>query len=100
MPVMLSNRLAFISLAVACIAAAAGGGYVATRQNVIPAPATAVALPAPVAGKPVHETEAATGAPPNGQPRPANPAPAAAPPSSPAASSSPVLSGPAASRAS
>jgi hypothetical protein len=29
---MLSNRLPFIALAVACIAAAAGGGYLATRH--------------------------------------------------------------------
>ena len=38
---MLSNRLAFAALAVACIGAAAGGGYLATRQNVVPAPASA-----------------------------------------------------------
>jgi len=38
---MLSNRLAFAALAVACIGAAAGGGYLATRQNTIPAPASA-----------------------------------------------------------
>jgi hypothetical protein len=38
---MLSNRLAFAVLATACIAAAAGGGYLATRQNAVPAPASA-----------------------------------------------------------
>jgi hypothetical protein len=38
---MLSNRLAFAALATACIAAAAGGGYLATRQNAVPAPASA-----------------------------------------------------------
>jgi len=38
---MLSNRLAFAALDVACIGAAAGGGYLATRQNTIPAPASA-----------------------------------------------------------
>ncbi|HZT78268.1 MAG TPA: TrbI/VirB10 family protein [Vicinamibacterales bacterium] len=38
---MLSNRLAFAALAVACIAAAAGGGYLGTRQNAVPAPASA-----------------------------------------------------------
>ena len=38
---MLSNRLAFLALATACIAAAAGGGYLATRQNAVPAPASA-----------------------------------------------------------
>ena len=44
---MFSNRLAFIALALACIAAAAGGGYLATRQNAVPTPASAqVASPA------------------------------------------------------
>jgi len=38
---MLSNRLAFAALAIACIGAAAGGGYLATRQNVVPSPASA-----------------------------------------------------------
>ena len=38
---MLSNRLAFAALAVACIAAAAGGGYLASRQNAVPTPASA-----------------------------------------------------------
>lgn len=42
---MLSNRLAFAALAIACIGAAAGGGYLATRQNTIPAPAAAQAQP-------------------------------------------------------
>ena len=47
---MLSNRLAFAALAIACIGAAAGGGYLATRQNTVPTPASAqgqVAGPAP-----------------------------------------------------
>jgi hypothetical protein len=35
---MLSNRLAFAALAIACIGAAAGGGYLATRQNTVPKP--------------------------------------------------------------
>jgi len=43
---MLSNRLAFAALAVACIAAAAGGGYLASRQNTVPTPASAQAGPA------------------------------------------------------
>jgi len=43
---MLSNRLAFVALATACIGAAAGGGYLATRQNVVPAPTSAEQLPA------------------------------------------------------
>jgi hypothetical protein len=38
---MLSNRLAFAALAIACIGAAAGGGYLATRQNTVPTPASA-----------------------------------------------------------
>src|SRR4051794_13918595 len=38
---MLSNRLAFAALVIACIGAAAGGGYLATRQNTIPAAASA-----------------------------------------------------------
>jgi hypothetical protein len=38
---MFSNRLAFIVLGGACMAAAAGGGYLAMRQNTLPAPAAA-----------------------------------------------------------
>ena len=38
---MLSNRFAFAALAIACIGAAAGGGYLATRQNTVPTPASA-----------------------------------------------------------
>jgi Bacterial conjugation TrbI-like protein len=38
---MLSNRLAFAALAIACLGAAAGGGYLATRQNTVPTPASA-----------------------------------------------------------
>jgi len=64
---MLSNRLAFAALAVACIGAAAGGGYLASRQNTVPVPAAAQAqpataaspAPAPRAAQPVQETEAA-----------------------------------------
>jgi hypothetical protein len=70
---MLSNRLAFVALAIACIGAAAGGGYLATRQNVVPAPASAemqapAAAPAlaateqvPAAPQAVQETEAVVG---------------------------------------
>ncbi len=43
------NRLPFAALAVACLAAAAAGGYIATRQNAIPAPASAQTGPVPVA---------------------------------------------------
>ncbi len=66
---MLSNRLAFAALATACIAAAAGGGYLASRQNAVPAPVAATSAPAvspaPVASgpaeRPVQETEAVVG---------------------------------------
>jgi type IV secretory pathway VirB10-like protein len=73
---MSSNRLALAALALACIASAAAGGYLATRQNAVPTPAAAMtpeptapaaATPAstpagaPVAAvpeRPVQETEA------------------------------------------
>jgi hypothetical protein len=61
---MQSNRLAFAALAVACIAAAAGGSYVASRQNVTPPVATAPGALAPATGSPstpVQETEALVG---------------------------------------
>ena len=69
---MLSNRLAFAALATACMAAAAGGGYLASRQNAVPAPVAATsapgsaAAPAPAsaapAERPVQETEGVVGA--------------------------------------
>lgn len=56
---MLSNRLALSALVVACIAAAAGGGYLATRQSIVPAPAAQTTkAPAPEV---VQETEAVIG---------------------------------------
>jgi type IV secretory pathway VirB10-like protein len=74
---MFSNRLAFAALALACIAAAAGGGFLASRQNTVPAPAMAQsptsATPATgaapttaptslaTAERPVQETEAVVG---------------------------------------
>jgi hypothetical protein len=90
---MFSNRLAFAALALACIAAAAGGGYFASRQNATPvpvmaAPAATVApatAPAETAGpssaataeKPVQETEAVVGdAPPKPAQTPEAPEPA------------------------
>jgi len=45
---MSSNRLAIAALALACIASAAAGGYLATRQNAVPTPAAAM-TPEPVA---------------------------------------------------
>jgi hypothetical protein len=61
---MLSNRLAFAALAVACIAAAAGGSYVASRQNAAPPAATAPGALAPETNSPstpVQETEGLVG---------------------------------------
>ena len=57
---MLSNRLAFAAVAIACIGAAAGGGYLATRQNTVPTPASAqtAAAAAPAAAQPVAATVA------------------------------------------
>jgi type IV secretory pathway VirB10-like protein len=57
---MLSNRLAFAALAVACIAAAAGGSYFATRQNSaspLKTDETVVGVSKPAAA-PVQESEA------------------------------------------
>ena len=71
---MLSNRLAFAALAVGCLGAAAGGGYLASRQNAVPAPVAAQAQPPAAttpqspAAQPVQETEAVVGDP---APRPA-----------------------------
>jgi type IV secretory pathway VirB10-like protein len=41
---MVPNRLAFAALGVACVAAAAGGAYVATRHNAADPPATSTAF--------------------------------------------------------
>jgi hypothetical protein len=99
---MLSNRAAFALLAVACITAAGGGAYLATRHGVpsaVPVDASAPsATPAIVndAPKPVQETEAVVGEAPrvvppaptpasrrreeNSRPAPPRPAPRAAQP--------------------
>jgi len=65
---MLSNRLAFAALAIACIGAAAGGGYLATRQNVVPSPASAQVQPvepaAPAPSSPATAEQPLTTAPP------------------------------------
>jgi len=64
---MNSNRFAFAALGLACILAAAGGGYLASRQNATSQPVAAAAAPSPAvpspsaatpAGQPVQETEA------------------------------------------
>lgn len=71
---MFSRPMAFLLLALGCVTAAAGGAYVATRQNVVAEPTavaeTAVpAVPAadgtaaPAASQPVAETETAVSAP-------------------------------------
>jgi len=69
---MFSHRLAFAALGAACIAAAAGGGYLASRQNAVPAPVAAssttslASIPGPAPAdvtpeRPVQETEAVVG---------------------------------------
>ena len=67
---MFPNRLALAVLAVACVGAAAGGGYLAQRQNTVTIPAAAQTQPADFATsspstapaeKPVQETEAVVG---------------------------------------
>jgi len=69
---MNSNRFAFAALGHACILAAAGGGYLASRQNATsqPVAAAAPAVPSPSApsasaatpaSQPVQETEATVG---------------------------------------
>jgi hypothetical protein len=60
---MLSNRFAFGALAIACIGAAAGGGYIASRQNNAVSTATAAStsgqsLTPSSTTAPVQETEA------------------------------------------
>jgi len=69
---MFPNRLALAVLAVACVGAAAGGGYLAQRQNTVTIPAAAQTQTQPAdfatsspstapAEKPVQETEAVVG---------------------------------------
>lgn len=76
---MLSNRAAFAALALACIAAAAGGGYLASRQSpeLATQPAAAAAPDQKPGTQPVQETEAVVGDRDPGPP--AAPAPAPAP---------------------
>lgn len=80
---MPSNRFAFVAVAVACVAAAGGGSYLATRQNVasVAIPAAAASAPA----EPVEETGALVGTPSRPQPVASRAAQIPASPSSPAA---------------
>ena len=84
---MFSRPLAFLLLALACITAAAGGAYVATRRTAPEVPAATAAAPATPAAsakaapaQPVTETEATVSAPkPESAPEPAAKAEPAAP---------------------
>lgn len=88
----MSSRVLAGILAAGCVTAAAGGAYVAVRQNAVPVPvaATPAAPEAPAytpeAARPVSETEAVVAAPEVS--RPAAPAPDAAPPPAPKGRSS------------
>jgi len=59
---MISNRLAFAALGIACVAAAAGGGYMATRDNAASRSSTATETAATVtpADRPLPAPEPAT----------------------------------------
>ena len=86
---MFSRPLAFILLALACITAAAGGAYVATRRSLPDTPASAGAAPAAPAAaaktaaaspsQPVTETEAPVSSAKPEAPAPADSVPAAKP---------------------
>ena len=68
---MFSNRLAFAALTVTCVAAAASGGYLATRHSAAPhpeaaaptpaAPELSAALTSTTPAEPVEATEAVVG---------------------------------------
>jgi hypothetical protein len=92
---MLSNRLAFVALAIACVGAAAGGGYLATRQNTVPTPAAAQVettgtASASRAGLAASDTVAAGAAPMSSKPAEAPQTSVDAAPQNPAARSSKV----------
>src|SRR5690349_21373997 len=94
---MFSNRLAFAALGIACVGAAAGGSYLATRHNVAdvaspPAQAAAATTTTPAA-QPVQETEAVVG-------DTAKPAAAAAPAAEPSPAPAPKPRAESAARAS
>jgi type IV secretory pathway VirB10-like protein len=61
---MLSNRIAFVAVSLACVAAAAGGGYLATRQNqASAASAPSAANPAAIPAASVPQATSAVTAP-------------------------------------
>jgi type IV secretory pathway VirB10-like protein len=74
---MVSNRLAFAAVGLACVAAAAGGSYLASRQNVgeVAAPAAQAAAAPSDSAKAVQETEAVVGDAPKPAPAAVTPAP-------------------------
>jgi hypothetical protein len=65
------NKLIFGGLALGCLTAAAGGGYLAARHSTVPV-AEMAAVPTPAAAKPVAESEGVIA------PEPATPAPSPA----------------------
>lgn len=80
---MFSRPLAFLLLALGCVTAAAGGAYVATRQNAASEPATVEAAsvqpvpataPASTAAQPVAETDVPVTSPTPENPTPERPA--------------------------
>ena len=78
----MSSRVLAGILAAGCVTAAAGGAYLAGRQNATPVPvAAAPAITPELAARPVSETEAVVAAP--EVPKPAAPALDAAPPPAP-----------------
>lgn len=58
---MVSNRLAFVALGLGCLAAAAGGGYLATRHNVADHAAPALIAAVPTAAAAMAQPVAAEG---------------------------------------
>jgi type IV secretory pathway VirB10-like protein len=70
----MSSRILVAILAAGCVTAAAGGAYVAVRQNA-PVPAVATPAPAAPATKPVSETEALVDRTPVNPPQAEAPAP-------------------------
>lgn len=58
---MIANKLPLVVLGVACVAAAGGGAYLATRQATPTAEVVAVEPPAPAGAVAVKETEAVVG---------------------------------------